>query len=165
MTVRANYDDAGDPASGEREDDKFYAADAKEHAQAINASVTAESAIVATSESTNSTSYTDLTTTTDQVTATVPASGKVLLVISVTATYVSGSNGESTVSVALSGANTQAASDSLQARGGTTTLWIVRALNLTPGDTTFKLKYKTTTTGGTPTYSYSNRSITVLALP
>ena len=43
MTVRSNYDDTGDPASGSRDVDKFYAADAQEHAQQINANTAARS--------------------------------------------------------------------------------------------------------------------------
>lgn len=125
----------------------------------------AASAYVATSEQTASTSYVDLTTTTDTVTVTVPASGKVILVASANAAYVTGVNGDATVSVALSGATTQAASDSLSARAGTFLL-ITRVLSgLTPGPTTFKMKYKSFSTGGSPTYAYSNRSLLVVPLP
>lgn len=125
---------------------------------------------VATSETTGSSSYTNLTTTTDQATVIVPASGTVLVIAQCDAALSSGSfvNGAPTLSVALSGANTVAASDTNSAKGtaGTTNLLLIKRLTgLTPGATVFAMRYKTTQSGGTPAYAYSNRSIAAFPLP
>ena len=174
MTVRETFDDSGDPASGSRLDSKFYAADAKEHAQAINentaaiAAGTAASAAVATAETTSSTSYTDLATTTDSVTLDVPDSGVVLVFVEATGTWVSGSNTAGYVGFALSGANTLAASDARAVTSVITTTpgtalvgRLIPLPGLTPGSTTFKMKYKVNTGSG----SFSARKILVIPVP
>lgn len=124
-------------------------------------------ATVATSRNVNSpSSYTDATDTTDQVTVKVGASGVVLVRVSFVWTYVSGSGGHPMVGVALSGANTLAASDAKAIQGdvvaptsGTeAAAWLIFD-GLTPGDTTFKLKYKS----GTDVFAFSNRKL--LAIP
>lgn len=121
---------------------------------------------VAASETTTSTSYADLTTTTDQITVAVGSSGMVLLSFKALTTN-SGQN-YCYIGVDISGANTTAASDStcIQAPIGTagTSKMVSNTLlltNLTPGFTTFKLKYKVNTGTGT----FSNRTITAIPLP
>lgn len=98
--------------------------------------------MVSSSESTSSTSYTDLTTTTDQVTINVGQNGVVLLIWG--AQFV---DANSYVGVDMSGANTATPSDP----DGTTiysnaaNISLSRTLILTglnPGSTTFKLKYR-----------------------
>ena len=175
MSVRETYDASGDPPSGEREDDKFYAADALEHAEAINATLAAiaglvsAEATVATSESTTSTTYTDLATTTDSVTVTIGNSGVALVYTAASITYTSGTSVCPFVSFALSGANTVAASDgtSFILTNIVTTgfshpvsrLTIVSGL--AAGPTTFKMKYRVS--GGN--WAFANRRISVIPLP
>ena len=176
MTVRETFDDSGDPPSGSRLDSKFYAADAKEHAQQINANTAAitalsnfETAYVATSEGISSAAFGDLATTTDSVTIDVGASGKVLVFIS--SWIVSNAAGRyGVMSFAVSGANTQAASDAYSIQqttraadatrtGGVGAMFPLTGLN--PGSTTFKLKYYSSI----GTSSFEHRRITVIALP
>jgi hypothetical protein len=119
-------------------------------------------ATVTTSESTSSSSYTDLATTTDQVTVNVGSSGMVLLVVTC---QESGNVG--LCSYAISGANTQAADDSrglyffhlsnevLQA----SYTELVTGLNV--GATTFKMKYRLTASG---TATFANRAISAIPL-
>jgi hypothetical protein len=123
-------------------------------------------ALVTTSETTASTSYTDLTTVTDTVTATIGSNGLAAVLIhalmqNTVFTAIS------FLSFALSGANTVAASDTTaieyQAfaanafhQGGTAVLMT----GLSPGSTTFKLKYKVSAGTG----SFSNRRISVIPL-
>ena len=127
---------------------------------------TVAKASVSTGEATTSTSYTDLTTTTDQVTVTVGSSGMALVTIVASDTA---SQGAGVVSYAVSGANTSAASD---AKSGRSQWWIVASTTipisftfletgLTPGSTTFKLKYKTSDGSS---HSFSSRSISVIPL-
>ena len=169
MSVRANYDATGDPASGSREVDKFYAADALEHAEALNLLVPltgAQSAYVSNNQSTSSTSYADLGNTDDYVTVTVGTSA--LVVISSMIRYGSGTSVYPYVGFAVSGANTQSAVDNRSAMiiaadaGLDMSVSMVQLLTgLTPGSTTFKMKYRVS--GGT--WSFLHRRIAVLPLP
>ena len=144
------------------------ASDMNAHANAILALVNNwQTAVVATSESTASTTYTDLTTTTDQVTVTVGQSGVVIVLLQAQLTTTGGTH-YAYVGVALSGANTQAASNAL---GLQYIPWTAGFLHqagdafalpgLAPGATTFKMKYAV----GNYTGTFANRRITVLALP
>lgn len=98
-------------------------------------------AYVAANESTSAGSYVDLTTTTDSVTVTVPASGIVL--VSIYACIAYAYNGY--VSYALSGANTRAANNNRAlyhyAGGAQHCGATFLETGLTPGSTTFKMKY------------------------
>lgn len=144
----------------------------------VNSTVTASKlatgatvASVATSETTTSTTYADLTTTTDSVTVTVGANGLALISImsavadSITLALVF-------VSVAVSGASTVAASDANGfefqnvTANGTNQLGVTYILTgLTPGSTTFKMKYRVQTGGsGAGTGTFSNRRISVVPL-
>lgn len=126
------------------------------------------SAYVATAESTNSTSYTDLTTTTDQVSVTIGSSGMALVTIK---SDISCANNYALVGYALSGANTVAASDSkaiqFSCQYGSNRLGVLSATfletGLTAGLTTFKLKYKSNSTSNTQTFT--NRHISVIPFP
>lgn len=123
-------------------------------------------ATVATSESTTSSTYTDLTTTTDQVTVTIGPSGCALIIITAQITN-SGSAGVSNMSWEASGANTIAASDAnctfyknpFAGGSGDRRSVTKTQTGLTPGSTTFKLKYKA---GNTGTFSF--RDISVIPL-
>lgn len=128
-------------------------------------------ATVATAETTTSTSYTSLATTTDQVTVTIGANGLALVALlssmadTITLALV-------WVSVDISGASTVAASDTnaLEFQNATAngtvqlgTSYLVTGL--TPGSTTFKMKYRVQTGGsGAGTCTFSNRRITVVPL-
>lgn len=158
MTLKTTF------ASGE----SFTHADINATNGAINdlAARVPVAASVATGESTSSTlNYVDLTTTTDQVTVTVGPSGAVLVSITAQMTN-SGSAGFAIMSFAVSGANTIAASDanSIQYKnpfvGGTGPRFGATKVltGLTPGSTTFKLKFKAS--GGTATFT--NRDISVI---
>ncbi|MCX8559757.1 hypothetical protein OS122_02440 [Mycolicibacterium mucogenicum] len=127
---------------------------------------TPTTATVATSESTSSTTYADLTTTTDSVTATVGASGIVMVNVGASISW-STSSVQTFIGVALSGANTVAASDefALIARlytNGTQPMLQINTVflmtGLTPGSTTFKMKYKV----GGNSNTFANRKITVI---
>jgi hypothetical protein len=141
----------------------------------VNASVTpsklatgAAQAFVTTVENTTSTSYADLTTTTDTVTVTIGANG--LALVSIHCGEIT--NGTSTtrtrVSFAVSGATTQAATDtySLQVVTSNASLPQIGAsgvfllTGLTAGSTTFKMKYKVDSGTG----SFTNRRIAVVPL-
>lgn len=122
------------------------------------------SAAVATSESTASTTYTDLTTSGPAVTVAVPDSGKVWVEL-FSSFKNTGSFGITFMSVVVSGASTLAVSDDraladtlganleVQRGGG------FLITGLTPGSCTFTAKYRVS--GGTATYK--NRSIKVSA--
>jgi len=124
-------------------------------------------ATIATQENATSTTYVDLATTTDTVTVTIGSNG--LAFISLSAYIVnSAAFTVNLLSFVASGANTIAASD---ANGGQFQTFAANAFGmvgnggqllsgLTPGITTFKLKYRVT--GGTG--SYSNRVISVIPL-
>ncbi|CAB4132610.1 hypothetical protein UFOVP253_41 [uncultured Caudovirales phage] len=141
--------------------------------QLANASVTANklatgatSATVATLETTTSTSYTDLATVTDTVTVTIGANGLALVII--TADHYNSTSGQfDYTSFVASGANTIAATDgnalmqkNAQASDEKTNSWSKLFTGLTPGSTTFKMKYKVNANTG----SFANRSISVIPL-
>ncbi len=125
-----------------------------------NASVTADklatgaqAGTVLTAETTTSTAYTDLATTTDSVTATVGANG--ILLVSIYSSLLNSGANAGFVSYVLSGANTQAATDTYalvavgtnQSNYGAT----FQVTGLTPGSTTVKMKYRVV--AGTGTFS------------
>lgn len=107
-------------------------------------SVNSAAAYVATSQSTTSTSFTDLATAGPAATVTVGSTGLLLVGMTVTS-YNSGANLTYT-SFALSGANTLAASDKYSTiHGGTQAegqagSWLMASQ--TPGSTTVTMKYK-----------------------
>lgn len=125
-------------------------------------------ATVATNESTNSGSYTDLATTTDTVTVTIGASGMALVLVEAVGDCTT-SGITLNMSVALSGANTVAAG-----AGGTpiaqySTVSTVNIGNgfsafalmtgLTAGSTTFKAKYAS---GGGISGFFASRRVVVI---
>ena len=126
--------------------------------------ITPQSATVATTQTTTSTSYTDLTTSGPAVTL---ATGTSALVTVAFQGYNSGAGYLSYMSVAVSGATTIAAADSTAA--------VVRYDNnisasatflltgLTAGSNTFTAKYKTSTAATTATFI--NRHLTVVGVP
>lgn len=128
----------------------------------------AKSAVVTTSETTNSASYTDLTTTTDQVTVAIGSSGMALVNIRADITPVVN---WAQMSYALSGDNTRAADDShsiqMGCQYGSNRQGNLAAsfleTGLTPGITTFKLKYKSNSTSNTQ--PFANRRISVIPFP
>lgn len=118
---------------------------------------------IATSETTTSTSFTDLATAGPSCTITVPASGKVLLLMTI---QVSNSGaGYSLAAYSMSGANT-AAEDSdrvIQVTGSNAAVSTRASLltGLTAGSTTFKLRYRVQSGTGT----YLRRSIIAIPIP
>lgn len=129
--------------------------------------MTAVTASVLTSETRTSSSYGNLTTTTDSVTATVGASGTVLVCMSADIT-VNNSNGGGYVSYDVSGANTISADDTKRiavgylAYGSINFGLFILETGLSPGSTTFKMKYRGTGLG--PSVTCANRYITVIPL-
>lgn len=128
--------------------------------------IAAQSAYTAAAETTPSGgAYADLTTTTDQVTIDVGASG--VAIVSIGAWFgASTANAQAYISFASTGANVSAAADSrcayVRAVAGSTIIGGVESsftlTGLTPGVTTFKMKYRAN--GGTGTYEH--RRIAVL---
>lgn len=107
--------------------------------------VTALTAYVATQEYTNAQAWTDLTTTTDYVTFPVPASG----IVGVSISAWMSTSSVTFISYALSGANTRSADfdrcfsywgGDFIGHGG-----VFLETGLTPGETTFKMKYNAAT--------------------
>lgn len=124
----------------------------------------AQQALVATAQTTTSTSFTDLATTTDTVTATIGANGLALVIISSRISNTDSAAG-GFVGFAASGTNTIAVSDANSLNMRTSTgapdsqaSWTYLATGLTPGSTTFKMKYRVTAGTGT----FTNRRITVI---
>ena len=126
-------------------------------------------ALITTSESTSSTTYTDLTTVGPSVTITVPSSGNVRVSLYALVGLPGGASGGGRMSVALSGANTLAASDANSmwnwANGGggqgssqPNSQYVMLFTGLTPGSTTFTAKYMTPTGNTT---SFSSRRLAV----
>jgi hypothetical protein len=136
-------------------------------AAAINALVNgAATAVVNTLENTTATTFTDLATTTDTVTVTVGQSGLVIVLLQ--ATLYGNGTSYNYVSVALSGANTQAAASTVGLVYASPAANVLAQMGdcfalpgLSPGSTTFKLKYQVQ--GGTGTFG--NRRITVIPFP
>jgi len=124
----------------------------------------AQAAYTATSETTSSGTYVDLATVGPAVTTTVGASGKALLII--TSDSFNGSTaGYCFISFVASGANTIAATDTMAYKNKNSVngqelgmSYSVLLTGLTPGSTTFTLKYKSTV--GTSTFT--NRRLAVL---
>lgn len=123
-----------------------------------------QSALVATNETTSSLSYADLATTGPSVTLVTGTTAVVWL--SATVYRPSGAGNTAQLSVAVSGATTQAAADANAASFSATLAGYVSSMSrsalltgLTPGVNTFTLKYKVD--GGT--FSLYNRQITVFA--
>lgn len=126
----------------------------------------AESAYVATSQSTSSTSYTDLATAGPAATAVVGTTG--FLFVGVTCkTTPDTSAGTSFMGIALSGANTLAAADKYAVefrRDANATLamwggsWLITGL--TPGSTTVTAKYKV----GANNASFEHRHVFAIPL-
>lgn len=125
----------------------------------------ASSALVSTSETTTSTSYADLATTTDTVTVTIGANGIALVSIGAGVTN-NISNALCIVTFAASGTNTIAAGvyETFYQTYGTGSNHKAYSsfliTGLTPGSTTFKMKYLVN--GGTGTFSV--RRIAVVPL-
>lgn len=128
-------------------------------------------ATVATAEQRTATAYGDLTSITDSVTVTVGASGKALVILDAGIKSPDGTYG-GRMGFAVSGANTIAASDAkstglrLQASNNDFVYpcnKMILLTGLTAGSTTFKLKYKTLSSGVAT--EFSDRSITVIPFP
>jgi hypothetical protein len=128
-----------------------------------SASPVSATATVDTSQTTSSTSYTDLSTSGPAVTLTTGT--KVLVIISTFATQDALDTGRyPRMSFAVSGATTTAASDVYAKRGGSTYPTqnsFVGLLTVTAGSNTFTAKYATTAGGNS---TFSNRQITVIDL-
>lgn len=127
----------------------------------------AAAAYVSTSETTTSTSYTDLTTTSDTVTATIGSSGMALVLVSANLQNNTQAS-RSYMGFAVSGATTQAAADSYSISigipasvanmGNHSGSFLVTGLNA--GSNTFKAKYRVSATTGT----FADRRIAVIPL-
>lgn len=121
-------------------------------------------AYVSTGQTTTSTTYADLTTTTDQVTVDIGSSGmaQVNLYSQISNSGTTGS----VVSFAISGATTQAASDTYAIRWDAVAGYVGKmgasfvVTGLTPGSTTFKMKYRVFAATGT----FTDRRISVIPL-
>lgn len=122
----------------------------------------AATAVVATSQTTTSSSYTDLATVGPAVTVTIGANGIALVSVSVRAS--TSTTGGAFMSYAVTGATTTAASTPLSV--GTASTTAVRGgiafliTGLAAGSTTFTAKYSVTTGTGT----FEDRRIAVIPL-
>lgn len=122
-----------------------------------------QTATVATSETTGSTSYANLTTTTDTITATIGANGIALVIIG--ATFNNSGANITYSDFGCTGTNTRVAQDATALEGGfsSTTLSASKVTLLTglnAGSTVFKMYYRVTAGTGT----FANRSIAVIPL-
>lgn len=123
----------------------------------------ASSAAVATSQTTSSTSYTDLATVGPAVTVAVGASGVAIVTIT---SQILPPSGTATASFALSSGNTLAAADDnaisytcdASGNGGIQASTVTVLTGLTPGSTVFTMKYKGTSVSN----AFSNRKIGVV---
>ena len=125
--------------------------------------INTQSVTTAASETTSSATYADLTTTTDTVTAAIGSSGKALIIIRSDISGASRNLG-GFVGYAMSGANTAAASDAKALQYYYVGTGLTAAFledGLTPGFTTFKLKYRSASGNAT----FANRTITVIPFP
>lgn len=124
--------------------------------------ITSDTAAVIASQTTTSTSYTDLATSGPAVTVTVGSSGKAL--ISLSAEHFNSVGDATFMDVTLSGANTRAASDStalfLRSTAAIRAASSFMLSGLSAGSTTFTAKYKVTSGTGT----FLARNISVVAL-
>jgi hypothetical protein len=127
----------------------------------VNLLAAINSAEVLTSQTTTSTSYTDLATVGPAVTVTTGTSA-IVLITTQASPSVQGPN--ACMSCAVSGATTIAASDSFRAVGGDPYETSVASTNkyttLTAGSNTFTAKYRATTS----TARFQNRTLTIWAL-
>lgn len=128
----------------------------------------AQYAVVTTLETTTSSSYVDLTTTTDTVTLNIGANG--LAVVIMSAEMFNSTSGDyASMAFAISGATTRAAASPYEVFTQSTATsspdnkisYSVLVTGLTPGSTTFKLKYKIIVGG---TGSFQKREISVIPL-
>jgi len=146
--------------------DSYTNVHANNVAAAINSQVNGiQTAYVAALESTTSATYTDLATTTDQVTVTIGQSGTAIMFLS--ALLYNSVPGWSYIGYVASGANTIAVADAITAfssQGGAGWQFGITIIltALSPGATTFKMKYKATTS---TTGSFGNRRIAVIPFP
>lgn len=108
-------------------------------------------------QATSSSTYTDLATVGPEVTIDVPASGRVLVMW---AAQIAAANGE--IGLALSGANTASADlDNQMFSAGNSSFATFKLIEgLTPGATTFRMKYKTDGTSK----SFGRRKIAVIPI-
>lgn len=130
-------------------------------------SIISDTAYVSTSQSTTSTTYTDLTTVTDTVTVNIGPTGTALVLLQVGLTNTTSSSGPPTtfMSYDISGATTKAASDDFAIRGWNVkshTGMIFLETGLSQGATTFKLKYRISI--NTYTATFLRRRIMVVPL-
>jgi hypothetical protein len=124
---------------------------------------------VATSQTTASTTYTDLATVGPSVAVTIPASGNALVTVTGSLSNATAS-AQSNMGFAISGASTQAASDTraLVVKNGGNQVILVQGSatffvsGLTPGSTTFTAKYRVSAAS---TGTFVNRSVIVVPLP
>lgn len=120
-------------------------------------------AMVTSAEATTSTSFTDLTTAGPAVTLDVPASGEVQVALAAEMSNSAGAT--SFASFAVTGASSQSPSDD-DSIGSNSTLRhtssrLILLTGLTPGSTTFTMKYRVTGGNGT----WVRRSINVQTVP
>jgi hypothetical protein len=132
-------------------------------ASAISAVASAQ---VLTSQSTTSTTYTDLSTAGPAVTLTTGTSALVLVMAGYATQNATGPG--TVISFAVSGATTIAASDDFRgtlsansAYNASSIVMLTKVTTLTAGSNTFTAKYKVTSAS---TGEYQNRSITVWAI-
>lgn len=125
-------------------------------------------AVVATSQTTTSTTYTDLATAGPAVTVTIGSTGKAL--VSLHSAIANATSGLASVyGFAVSGASTVAASDTTAigftspvANGGIRCGTIINVTGLTPGSTTFTAKYRMDPGVGPATFVDRRLSVTPL---
>jgi hypothetical protein len=123
---------------------------------------------VAASQTTTSTTYTDLGTVGPSATVTITASGKALVTVTGSLTN-SASSGQSNMGFAVSGATTQPAADTqalIVKNGGNQTILVQGSATfllagLNAGSTTFTAKYRVSAGTGT----FVNRTVIVTPLP
>lgn len=133
-----------------------------------NGSGIPQTASVVATETTTSTSYVDLATVTDTVTVTIGGSGCALVSCGGTINNNGANDGESNISFAASGANTIAAGVYFQQtqqvssfqNHENTAYSSFFLIGLSPGVTTFKMKYKVNSGTGI----FSNRRIAVVPI-
>lgn len=118
---------------------------------------------VATSQTTTSTTYADLATVGPSVTATVPATGKVL--VTLTSSLANSNNGVASFMGFVVDAGTASDTTALRSTGGAgdtnqlSATYVVSGLSA--GSRTFTAKYRVASQTGT----FANRSIIVVPLP
>lgn len=122
----------------------------------------AKAARIATSQATGSTTYADLGTAGPSVTATVPASGNVLVTVTALITL----NGSTSGAMGFTAGGTAATdTQALIATSGLQSSATYLVTGLTAGNQTFTAKYKRVGGGGGSTATFANRHIVVTPLP